>query len=365
MVVIDVLIQNKLDEIKKLKEEAKLKGYKYIENDDKNWTKISRIITCWYEFKYPKDIIRINNYDNPSIVSRLSEFDVEKVEQLSKYMTYSELMNRIPKELHHLIECWYRDKDGKINDYISGNIYTKNTNMKSGMPFTIYNRDGCFEEIDNLFTKYMLFHNSLEIDYMAAVINKDTYDLTEMNNIIDVHNTDLELRRLNLEYIALKLLKHDLKSNNDILIGYIRAKNFIIDFNQGVDCLLLKENILPTLNYLNLEDYEELINKITKSGDGEFNIDTFGLKFETIQFLKKQGINNLTQLHNKNIYNIKHGDGITNFKIGKRDISILNDMITLADEKYDDHIKNLLNITNESNVKVKKKSIFSRKNKQK
>ena len=30
MVVIDILIQNKLDEIKKSKEDAKLKGYKYI-----------------------------------------------------------------------------------------------------------------------------------------------------------------------------------------------------------------------------------------------------------------------------------------------------------------------------------------------
>lgn len=357
MIVIDGLIQRKTDEIINLKRLAMHNEYKDIDKYNSNWNIITKIIISWYTIKYPKDIVRMNDYKNMGIVSRLSEFDKEKVEQLSKYMTYSELMNRIPSDLHYLIECWYRDKDGKVKDIISGNIYKKNTNMKSEMPFTIYNRDGYLEEVDPIFIKYMLLtRNTINIDYLETVINKDTYDLTEISNIVNMHKIDLELRQLNLELIALKLLKSD----KDILTSYIRARRFIIDFNNGLDDLLINQDILPTLDYLDLNNYTDLINTMLENKNKD-NIDEFGLTFKTIQFLKDKNINNIEQLYNMSTLSLVYGDSITIFKMPKRDISILDNMIKLAETKHDEHMKDILKIANESPVKTKKKSIFNRK----
>lgn len=359
MIAINSLIDKKIDEIINLKRMSNSRGYKDIDEYNTNWALITNIIISWYTIKYPKDIVRMKDYNNQSFVKRLSEFDIEKVEQLSKYMTYSELMNRIPKELHYLIECWYRDEEGQIKDNISGNIYKKNTNMKSEIPFNIYNKDGYVEE--SYFIKHLLLPKKyLSIDYLEAIINKNTYDITEMSNIVNMHKIDSKLRQLNLELIALKLLKSD----EDILTGYIRARAFIIDFNNGLKDLLINKDILPSLEYLDLNNYTDLINNMLKT-ENKDNIDEFGLTFKTIQFLKDKNINNVEQLYNKSTQSLIYGDGIINFKIPKRDVEILDNMIELANIKYGNHMKEILKIANESPVKTKKKSIFNRKNKQK
>lgn len=299
-------------------------GYIGIYNDE-NWKKLKKLIVDWYITKYPKDIIELyqNQYGSNQIVSKLLQNDPKKIESLSKYMNYSEFMHRIPEDLHYLVECWYNGRS-----YIANNklieLITHKQNEEDKISLRIDRYDGSF-----------YFESELtNIEEFINIMDHYAYNIKELLKLEKEHKIDLELRKLRFEFLTFSLLKSD----ENIVVGYIRAKKFIEEFNKYIyDLKIAMPYVFHIKEIKNIENFEEItdyiLSKMENKNDVK-NIDEFGLSFKAISLLKRYGIFETKDLCNKDISHLSYPIGLPHITISKRDSEILEVMKKITDEMY-------------------------------
>lgn len=370
---VERLMVSGLKEIRSFMLDCENKEIEHLYYDKDDWKQLMDIIIEWYKIKYPDNKLNMikEKYKNiDKIILSPKDYDYIDVESLSKYMGFSELMFRIPTKLHPLIECWYTGK-------MKGHISLNNTINKVDKYFEI-NEYGDIIKLDSSFDDTILKRNCRIIDEFVEHINDNTYDVNDMKKIIKTHNLNLELRNKYFKLIVYLLII----SAEDRITGYIRAIRFIEEFNEYLDGLNLSKNCVafiavsdlsidnkPILGNDILKDIEYILANI-KHEDKDKDIDTFGLTFKTLKRLKKTGIKKLSDLKNKEMYDIVSDHGIFNYNIPEKDQIKLRNMFKQVEE-YNNKIKeeiahNIIQeyVTREHfRKKTKKKSLFFKKQK--
>lgn len=356
----------KLEEIDNFKKRCINVGYKHIYFD--NWDIVRAIITNWYTIKYPANKIKIleEKYnDRDKIIFGLKDYKYSTVEQLYNYMGYTELMFRIPENLHPLIECWYTGE--KTNGKLEGNIYLRNTNNRVEKHFVIDEYDGYLRELDSSFYGTQIKQNCPYISDFIKIINKETHIISEMTELVETHNLNLELRNLEFELIALTLLDSD----KDKIVGYIRAKKFIEEFNEYLYHLNLSTTCIDNIDYGYIDNFNEKVTYILKELNKQEDnrpIEKMGLSFKTLKILLKKRIDKIEKLYNKSLYDLNTESGIYNIQIPYRDkkrlekeISIHN--IDVAQKKFElmwEELPNEIYSMNKGKDKTQKTKIFKK-----
>lgn len=284
------------------------------------------IIVKWYEFKYSYNKILMLEEKYARGNSLFSFYTSKyRVENLNNNMGYTELMFRIPEYLHPILECWYK-KDSKASSYyVKAPIFTKYTQNEfhQDISFDIY--DGKFE------LGQFVFNKIINTDYrsLEELLNhEDEYpdiDFSYLKSIELNHKLDLELRSKILNLIAFKLLF----SSEDIMVGYIRGKKFIEEFNKYLyNINLSSEEIDDFIDKLNINNFYRIFNYIVNIFDGNktknISIDEFGLSFNTICYLKQNNIYKLSDIEKTN-FDI-YGDGVVYRHVPEQDIIIYEEM---------------------------------------
>jgi len=340
---------SKINELEVLRDLCKIKGHAALIPNFDRWKEIEDIITKWYIIKYPKNLINkleSNYYNN-------IEEDI-KINELTVNMGYTELMVRINEELHSLIECWYIGKEK--NKVIEGSFYDLTLSEDySKKYFSIDKHDGFIKHLDRQFMDQWISINYPYIDTFIKIINKDNFDISEMEQLVESNKINKKIRKLYFELIVINLLNSD----NDILVGYIRANKFIEEFNKFVYNLYL--------DYEQLTEFEDKINNcievtnyiLSKLPDNNLDIENLGLTFHTIKRLKELNINKITDLNSNSIHYLLHGDGIVNYgDIPHKDKEILTK--NTKNNDYDPIDKVVLEKSINSNNKIKKRSLFKK-----
>ena len=362
MVTTIELKMNKQEKLIELRKEYEELGYRDIfENLYNAWTAIGYVISSWYRIKYPDYVLEAfqkKYVDNNSYKIQAFEYDFIQQEyafmelkKLSKHMGYKELMLRIPKRFHSVLECEYKNKNGKL--------YLKNTNNKVEEEFSI-DESGYFKQapssLENSF-------NCEDIETLYRVINKENYDLSEMEKIIQLHNLNLKFRVIYLESIAVSFLRF--LSHNQT-IDFVRAKLFIEEFNKYIYDLNLDENIINNkINEdINKDELNNEINYMLKElKNEEVTIEDFGLTFNTLKILEFYEIRDINDIKSSKFEHLVSTGNKTiwNYRISNRDIKILGELFhkfVVLDENYDfgvsDAFKNL-------GEPKKKRKLLSRK----
>ena len=162
------------------------KGYDIYSNTE-DINELIDIIVNWYKFKYPDiELIKIIEFQryNEAILNFNNIC-------LFSNMGYFELMKRIPKNLHQIIECWY------IKDYIK--IELKDTCNIVEQKININRYDGSFKEIPNFRILKNLNFDCKDIDdFLNNNNNKnidEEFDLDQPKKLAFTHNLNLELRK--------------------------------------------------------------------------------------------------------------------------------------------------------------------------
>lgn len=358
------------------------------------------IIVNWYKCKYPNNIIEMSESSCGDKLGRLfpQEDRFRKLDKLSSNMGYTELMFRIPKHLHPIIECWYK---GNETDNVSAEIkfYTKYTLNVVTKKISIDKYDGCI--LDNRFLLNNECDNLLNFDCstIEEFINKNennqNFSLEELDRMVATHEYDLETRNKIFNLIVLKLFYSDkIYSDKDIRYGYIRAKMFIEEFNKYIYNLNLNENNTFLNDVYGMEwvfnsiipiqwekDEANYILKDLKPSKSD-SIDECGLSFKTLCLLKDRGIHEIHNPSLEEVYDYLTDNSIYNFHIPTRDKKIIEELIFQqkllkkmneeetrvedfdADKLLDDIVaKHLENEEDKVMKKGLKKSFFKRKNK--
>lgn len=228
-------------------------------------------IVYWYEMKYPERELELSE--------GTIYYDFEDIDKLSKVMDLKQLMYRLPHKQLCLIECDYRSNGGGIkNTYndkgkIIGQkaILFMRINRKgveynplsiSKLPdFLLYaDTDSGKVDVDYNLKDYVSV-DDITLDELLVLFKEkytDELDFTKLEECIYDHNCDIELRRIVLQLVALKLLY----SNRTIPErGYKRAKKFINEFNNKMGLNLTTEEIDEAINrdYTNGEKWEHVL----------------------------------------------------------------------------------------------------------
>lgn len=325
----DFIINFKIQDLLEFINANKEKGYNIYSNIN-NIEELIDIITIWYKFKYPKD--KIESIKN----GYLQEPNIDLItikEKLSNEMSYTELMFRIPKHLHPIIECWYRpiDEEDQENDLIKTCIFNKNTMLKNKIYFSINKYDGYFYISSNVTINEYLGIPCQTIDQFIKnykKISKFDYSIIDFTNpeqIVATHDLNLELRDKIFDLILLKLFDSD----KDQIIGYIRAKKFAEEFNKYIYGLNISlKDIDSIISIGSYSEFNQLINYIIKilekNKTDKTEIEELGLTFHTLELLKSKNVETISDL----IENIN--GPIMNYKfkfeanIPSRDKNIIN-----------------------------------------
>ena len=286
------------------------------------------IIVNWYKFKYPINIVKMSE---KNLQQRL------RAEKISDYMGYTDLMFRIPMHLHPIVECWYKDDEGRVvEDFLETKIYTTNTLKPVIEKLEYDNYDGIISsdrfilEIFGRETDGLSFKCSTIEEFISINENNSNFNLECPKMVVATHKYDLETRNKIFYLIALKLIYSD----KDIRYGYVLAKKFIEEFNKYIYNLNLKEDYLY---FNNLYDVPKEISDSILQTDrnvtddikqdlkvSKFNsIEEYGLSFKTLCNLKGKGINNIDNPLLEKFYEVP----IFNFYMPDRDIAIINKII--------------------------------------
>ncbi len=331
----------------------------YCNTDD--WNQLKNIIVEWYKIKYPVGKLEMlsNKFKNKDkIIITPQDYDYAEVENLSNYMGYSDLMFRVPSNLHPLVECWYKGN-------LEGNFYLKDTKNKEEKYFKINEYDGSFIYLNKDFDYTLIMQNCPYIKDFTNIINKQYYDVSEMEKIILGHEINLELRKYFFEYIFYSII--DLSENS--LIGNVRALKFMEEFNKyiyGLDLLNSEDDLNKRIIDKNMEEEIIFILDKLKNEVEDKSIEDFGLSFKTLKLLKSKKINKISDLNGKSPSNVLDDYGINNYNISRRDKSILLNMWKLAATFYTNKIEELREneIEQKNNLvsatKQKKKSLFKK-----
>jgi len=199
-------------------------------------------IAYWYEIKYP---------DNEIEIYKEKDYRFGNLNNLSQFMNLEQLMYRLSIEQQSLMNCSYRTGGGGIRQFYNdnGNVYYKdiiylkigwkNTNFNctnSSYFILIADPDNGLVNIDYRLKFFVKVNNeNITLDELLNLLKENyskDYDLKELQECIYDHECDIELRKKVLELIALKLLysNRTLPEN-----GYVRAKNFIEEFNNEMN----------------------------------------------------------------------------------------------------------------------------------
>lgn len=238
-------------------------------------------IVYWYEMKYPERELELSE--------GTIYYDFEDIEDLSKVMDLKQLMYRLPHKQLCLMECDYRSNGGGIRDVYNdkGEIVGQKTilfmridrkgveynpfSMCSKLPDFLLHADTDSGKVDvdyNL--KDYVSVDDITLDELLVLFKEkytDQLDFTKLEECIYDHNRDVELRRIVLQLVALKLLY----SNRTIPErGYKRATRFINEFNKKMGLNLSTEEIDEAINrdYTNGERWEHVL-KTYVDEDGE------------------------------------------------------------------------------------------------
>lgn len=226
-------------------------------------------IVKWYELKYPEREMEF--YEGTRY------FDFENMKSMSRVMDIKQLMYRLPHKQLCLMECEYRSNGGGIRDVYNeeGKVIGHKTILfmrinKKGVKFNPLSR---WNEIPyflldadtkdgNVNINYDLEDyvdiDNINLDELLTIFKekyKDKLDFKKLEECIQDHNCDMELRHRILQLVALKLVY----SKNTIPErGYERAKRFINEFNKKLDLNLSTEEIDEIMNrdYTNGERWE-------------------------------------------------------------------------------------------------------------
>ncbi len=245
--------------------------YKKIKNGYQAYMSVSMLqafidkLNVWYEFKYPERKLiseeGFNEKDFNDLVDISKELDNK---QLRYHLSYNELK---------LIDSEYRSNNGysvvnknnKVNEYITFNIYKKHLNKEfvtdNEYQLSALSTNGKIkdEDIINILPKEKKL--SLEELYYLLKDNHD-YDIRELQRVLFVHNTDFELREKIFVY-TMKKMVYSLSTTPKR--GYKRAIFFMKEFNSNIKNLNLVSNDIDRIMEDNYISTKELwISKVFK-----------------------------------------------------------------------------------------------------
>ena len=249
-------------------------------------------IALWYEIKYPENELDYH--------SGIRYAGINNVPKLSKEMTFNQLLYRLPHVAVDLILCKYRGTGGSLKP-----VYDNEGNLidiESYVYMFIKGKD-CFgktlhklvrandetgileKDCDNLDSENMTLEDLLEEFEQQK---HDNFDFSELKEVVDTHNKDLELRNIILQLVALKLLYSN-KTNPEY--GYIRAQRFIDEFNKKIPNLNLSseqiEKIMSTDYCVDLKCVKDIadtkVGIVSENNNNEsLNGKTLGQKIKDI-----------------------------------------------------------------------------------
>lgn len=377
----------KIAELDDYIKECKKKGYNVYSNIS-NLHNLIEFISNWYKIKYPDNIIEMSiesynaNKEKKFYVVK-PKHETRKTENLSMYMDYYQLMLRLPESMHQIIECWYKgiNEDDTKGNNIYVRVYNKLSKKTQHITIEINKYDGSIDLIyqivlDNYFKINVSSLEDLN-NYSSAPSPKiaRSIDFRDINKIFKSHELDLEIRNKVFELIVLKLFE----TSTDKTVGYIRAKLFINEFNKYIYNLNLDSKIIDeqvkeaqtredATEDIEIEELTKyVISDITIDNSNNKLIDECGLTFKTLQTLKNDNINNISNLlpSENNVSALDIDIDGRYFNINSRDKIILRNIKKEATSNYQDVISNLeeskCEDKKEEQQRTYKKSIFRRK----
>ena len=219
-------------------------------------------ITHWYEFKYPNNIIEINQ--------EIKHPQLKGFEDISKSLTLKQLMFRFSQEGKTLIECKHRgngmgimcmeNENGKIENNVQ--VLSIKIPKEDSVAYILHARrdNGMIDNLDMEYYFKFVKNKNITIKELYTILKDKKelkLDLSELKNVIYDHQIDLKLRKKVLQLTAINILY---SKNTTLKHGYERAKKFIEEFNEQI----------PNLN-LSTEEIDKIKNN-------EFNCSNFKTK---------------------------------------------------------------------------------------
>ena len=216
-------------------------------------------ITIWYEMKYPDLELQKEKYGvHPNY---------QNLKDLSKELTMEQLMFRLSHKENCLLSCFYRSGGGTfrynsdIKKYVPeiyvsfrsyDNINEKLLYYKNDYSFYLDGYNGKITSIYDLPID-LIIEDDMTIEQLFLLLSKSNkYNLSKVRKCIKLHESDILIRNMMLQFVALKLLY---SKNTTPEYGYERAKLCISEFNDY-------------FNFnLSLDEIEYLFNK-------DYNIDS-------------------------------------------------------------------------------------------
>lgn len=208
--------------------------------------KLINFIYSWYEIKYPE-----REFD---YLDGIRCFDFYNIKSLKKQMSIEQLMYRLSHEQLASIQCLYRsrgsslnckyDKQGNIIDFKADTYMSiKRKNVKidccsldKKIPKFLVRADdrSGIVSIDYNITEFT-DNDNITLDELLDIFDKNyanELDFSELRHCVYLHNCDLELRKIVLQMVALRLLysKETIPER-----GYERARRFINEFNKKLN----------------------------------------------------------------------------------------------------------------------------------
>ena len=216
-------------------------------------------LSMWYEYKYPERRLMIEEgyIDN----------DFNNIPDITKELDYNQLKYQLSYNELKLLDSVYRsnngysvvDKNKKTNNYITFNIYKKQISKEfvedDTYKLSAIDTTGKIknEDIINLLPKEK--NMTIEDLYKVLRDNHD-YDILELQNILYVHNMDIELRSKIL-YFTMKKLVYSKRTTPKR--GYKRAIYLMKEFNNYIKKLNL---VSLSIDKIIEDDY--IVNKNSK-----------------------------------------------------------------------------------------------------
>lgn len=214
-------------------------------------------IVNWYEIKYPEK--EFDYYDGTRYIN------FQDVRSISNVMNIKQLLYRLSRRQYNLIKCGYRAKGFSQNQiHINGKcigleprifmtLDKNNDNQLHGqMPYLFLRANQLSGKViyDNQLRKY-INNNNITLDNLLILLKEkysNEFNFNELEECVNNHKCDIELRNKILQLVALKLLY---SKNTSPLRGYERAKRFINEFNKKLGLNLSTKEIDNVIN----EDY--------------------------------------------------------------------------------------------------------------
>jgi len=199
-------------------------------------------LDLWYRFKYPeRKLIEEEGFiekEFNGIVNVTSSLDHK---QLRYQLSYNELK---------LLDSYYRSNNGYsivgrnnvTNEYITFNIYKKHISKDfvtdNEFQLSALSTNGKIKDED--LTTILPKEKKLNLDEMYKILKDNhDYDVSELQKILFIHNTDIELREKIFNFTMKKMIY---SKSTTPKRGYKRALSLIKELNSSIKNLNLVSN---------------------------------------------------------------------------------------------------------------------------